>query len=406
MTRKVVIIGGGQAGLQVAMSLRQKKFEGPIAIVGEEPVPPYQRPPLSKDYIKGQVTEQQMWLRPLEFYASRNIDLRLDTRATAIARASKHVALTGGKTLAYDSLVLATGARVRQLRIPGAKLAGVVYVRTMADAVTLKPLIEAAKHVVVIGGGFIGLECAAVAATLGHTTTVLEAAERLMARVVSPALSDYYLDLHRSHGVDVRLHAEVTEITGKDGKANGVLCGDGTSVPADLIVVGIGIVPNDELAAAAGLACDRGIVVDELLRTADPNIYAIGDCAAFPHPMARGLVRLESVQNAVDQGKTAADAILGDIKHYGAVPWFWSDQYDAHLQMVGLSHPYDDHITLGDMDAGVFSLVYFRNGALIGIDSVNKPADHVAGRKLLGAGKIVTPAQARETGFDLKAAAK
>jgi 3-phenylpropionate/trans-cinnamate dioxygenase ferredoxin reductase subunit len=292
------------------------------------------------------------------------------------------------------------------LPVPGANLSGVVYVRTLADAVTLKPLIEAAQHVVVIGGGFIGLECAAVAATLGRTTTVLEAAERLMARVVSPELSAYYLDLHRSHGVDVRLGAEVTEVTGNGGKAAGILCSDGATVPADLVVVGIGIIPNDDLAAGAGLACERGIVVDELLRTADPNIYAIGDCAAFPHPMARGLVRLESVQNAVDQGKTVADAILSDAKPYAAVPWFWSDQYDAHLQIVGLCHPYDEHITLGDMGAGVFSLVYFRGGALIGIDSVNKPADHVAGRKLLGAGKVITPAQAREPGFDLRAASK
>jgi 3-phenylpropionate/trans-cinnamate dioxygenase ferredoxin reductase subunit len=406
MTQQVVIVGGGQAGLQVAMSLRQKKFEGGITIVGEEPVPPYQRPPLSKDYIKGQVTEQQVWLRPLEFYASRNIDLRLKTCVTAIDRANRCVTLAGGATLGYDSLVLATGARVRKLPVPGAELAGVVYVRTLADAVTMKPLIEAAQNIAVIGGGFIGLECAAVAATFGHTTTVLEAAERLMARVVSPELSAYYLDLHRSHGVVVRLSAEVVEITGNDGKASAVLCGDGTSVPADLVVIGIGIVPNDDLAAAAGLACDRGIVVDDMLRTADPNIYAIGDCAAFPHPMARGLVRLESVQNAVDQGKTVADAILGEAKPYTAVPWFWSDQYDAHLQMVGLCHPYDEHMMLGDMDAGVFSLVYFRDGALVGIDSVNKPADHVAGRKLLGAGKVIAPAQAREPGFDLKAAAK
>ena len=406
MTQQVVIVGGGQAGLQVAMSLRQKKFEGGITIVGEEPVPPYQRPPLSKEYIKGQVNEQQVWLRPLEFYASRNIDLRLDTRVTAVDRANRCVTLGGGETLGYDSLVLATGARVRKLPVPGAELGGIVYVRTLADAVTMKPLIEAAQNVAVIGGGFIGLECAAVAATFGHITTVLEAADRLMARVVSPELSAYYLDLHRSHGVDVRLGAEVVELSGDNGKVCGVICGDGTSVPADLVVIGIGIVPNDDLAAAAGLACDRGIVVDEMLRTAAPNIYAIGDCAAFPHPMARGLVRLESVQNAVDQGKTVADAILGEAKPYTAVPWFWSDQYDAHLQMVGLCHPYDEHITLGDMDAGVFSLVYFRNGALIGIDSVNKPADHVAGRKLLGAGKVITPTQAREPGFDLKAAAR
>jgi len=406
MSQRVVIVGGGQAGMQVAMSLRQKKFEGPIAIVGEEPVLPYQRPPLSKEYIKGEITEQQVYLRPREFYDTRNIDLRLDCRVTKIDRTNSSVMLADGTSLGYDSLVLATGARVRPLPVPGAGLTGVVYVRTLADAVTLKPLIEAAQHVVVIGGGFIGLECAAVAAKLGRTTTVLEAAERLMARVVSPALSAYYLDLHRSHGVDVRLGAEVTEVTGKDGRATGVHCADDSEVPADLVVIGIGILANQELAANAGLACDRGIVVDPMLRTSDPNIYAIGDCAAFPHPMAHGLVRLESVQNAVDQGKTVADAILGEAKPYSAVPWFWSDQYDAHLQIVGLCHPYDEHVTLGDTDAGAFSLVYFRNGALVGIDSVNRPADHVAGRKLLMTGKTITPEQVREPGFDLRAATK
>ena len=406
MPGSVIIVGGGQAGFQVASSLRQKKFDGPITILSDEPVLPYQRPPLSKEYIKGEVTEQQVLLRPQDFYASRNIEVRLDARVAAIDRASRRVVLANGEALGYGSLVLATGARVRRLPLPGDDLAGVVYVRTLTDAVTLKPLMHAASNVVVIGGGFIGLECASVAATLGRKTTVLEAADRLMGRVVSPALSAYYRDLHASHGVDVRLGAVVTELVGSGGKVISVRCGDGTTVPADLVIVGIGIVPNDDLAAAAGLACDRGIVVDAMLRTGDPNIYAIGDCAAFPHPMARGLVRLESVQNAVDQGKAAADAILGETKSYTAVPWFWSDQYDAHLQIAGLCHPYDENVTIGDMAAGAFSLLYFRNGGLVGIDSVNRPADHVAARKLFAAGKTITPVQAREPGFDLKAAVK
>jgi 3-phenylpropionate/trans-cinnamate dioxygenase ferredoxin reductase subunit len=324
-------------------------------------------------------------------------------RVTAIDRPNGQVLLADGENVAYDQLVLATGGRVRRLPVPGAELKGVVYVRTLADAIALKPMVIAAQNVAVVGGGFIGLECAAVAATLGCKVTVLEAMDRLMGRVVSPVLSAYYLDLHRAHGVDVRVGASVTEIVGDGGRASGVRCDDGAKVDADLVVIGIGIIPNDELAGAAGLACDRGIVVDETLRTDDPRINAIGDCAAFPHPMAKGLVRLESVQNAIDQGKAVADAIMGEAKPYSAVPWFWSDQYDVKLQIVGLTQDYDATVTLGDVGAGRFSVMYFRDGALIGIDSVNKPSDHVVGRKLFGAGKTVMLETARAPGFDLRA---
>ena len=303
-------------------------------------------------------------------------------------------------------LVLATGARVRRLAVPGAELAGVVYVRTLADAQTLKALIASAHNVVVIGGGFIGLECAAVAATLGRRTTLLEAADRLMARVVSPMLSAHYLDLHRRHDVDIHLGAAVTAIAGEDGRAIGVRCQDGALIPADLVIVGIGIVPNDELAKSAALACDRGIVVDEMLRTTDPAIYAIGDCAAFPHPMARALVRLESVQNAIDQGKAVAEAICGAPKPYTAVPWFWSDQYDVKLQIAGICQDYDDTVTLGGAAADRFSVLYFRQGVLIAVDSVNKAGDHMAARKLFGAGTTIRLAQAREPDFDLRVAAR
>jgi 3-phenylpropionate/trans-cinnamate dioxygenase ferredoxin reductase subunit len=403
MPRRVVIVGGGQAGFQVAASLRAKKFDGSIAILGEESALPYQRPPLSKGYIKGEASESSVLLRPADFYSSNAVEVRLGCRVEAIQRDSRQVVVGSGACVPYDRLVLATGARVRRLSVPGADLAGIAYVRTLPDAVALKPLIEAAGNVVVIGGGFIGLECAAVAATLGCKVVVLEAMERLMARVVSPVLSAYYRDLHRGHGVDVRLGASVTEIAGDGGRVTGVRCGDGGTIAADLVVAGIGVIPNDELAKAAGLACDRGIVVDAFLRTADLDIYAIGDCAAFPHPMGQGLVRLESVQNAVDQGKTVADAIVGDAKPYAAVPWFWSDQYDVKLQIVGLTQNYDDTVTVGDIGASRFSVLYFRNSALIGIDSVNKPADHVAGRKLFGAGKTVTLGAARAPEFDLRA---
>jgi 3-phenylpropionate/trans-cinnamate dioxygenase ferredoxin reductase subunit len=403
-TPRVVIVGAGQAGFQVAASLRGKSFAGSIILLGEEPALPYQRPPLSKGYIKGEASENSMLLRPAEFYVQNDLAVRTSSHVTAIDRAAKAVVLADGERVPYGSLVLATGARVRPLPVPGATLTGVVYVRTLADAITLKPLMKTATNVVVIGGGFIGLECAAVARTLGREVVVLEAMERLMARVVSPVLSSYYLDLHRGRGVDVRLGTAVTAIEGDGEKLNAVRCADGTVLPADLVVVGIGILPNEELAKEVGLTCDRGIVVDALLRTQDPDIYAIGDCAAFPHPMARGLVRLESVQNAVDQGKTVADAIMGDAKPYAAVPWFWSDQYDVKLQIVGLTQGYDDTVTAGDPAENKFAVLYFRDGALIGVDSVNKATDHMACRKLFGAGKSVTLAQAREPGFELRKA--
>jgi 3-phenylpropionate/trans-cinnamate dioxygenase ferredoxin reductase subunit len=403
MAGRVVIVGAGQAGYQVAASLRGKKFDGEIVILGDEPVLPYQRPPLSKGYVKGETKEDALLLRPESFYSTNTITVRLNCQVTAIDRASREVVLASGDRLAYDSLVLATGGRVRTLPVPGTELAGVAYVRTLADAVALKPQIEAAKNVVVVGGGFIGLECAAVARTLGCEVMVLEAMDRLMARVVSPVLSDYYRDLHRARGVDVRLGASVTEIVGAGGHVTGVRCGDGTTVPADLVVVGIGIIANDGLAKAAGLACDRGIVVDAQLHTSDLDIYAIGDCAVFPHPMAEGPVRLESVQNAIDQGKTVADAIMGEAKTYAAVPWFWSDQYEVKLQIVGLTQNYDDTVTIGDVSSGRFSVLYFRDGTLTGIDSVNMPADHVVGRKLFGAGKAVAIEAARAPGFSLRA---
>jgi 3-phenylpropionate/trans-cinnamate dioxygenase ferredoxin reductase subunit len=403
MSHRVVIVGGGQAGFQAAASLRARKFGGVIDIIGEEAALPYQRPPLSKGYIKGEASESSVLLRPAEFYSANAIGVRLGTPLEAIDRDHREAVLAGGERVPYDSLVLATGARVRPLSVLGAELPGVVYVRTLADAMRLKPLIEAAANVVVVGGGFIGLECAAVASHLSCKVVVLETMERLMGRVVSPVLSAYYRDLHVSHGVDVRLGAAVTEIVGEGRRVKGVHCADGAMLPADLVVVGIGVISNDGLALAAGLACDKGIIVDSELRTADPHIYAIGDCAAFPHPMAKGLIRLESVQNAIDQGKAVAETIMGKPTRYTAVPWFWSDQYDVKLQIVGLTQDYDETVTLGDLAAGRFSVLYFRNGGLIGIDSVNKPSDHVVGRKLFGAGKSISFDAACAPGFDLRA---
>lgn len=399
---RVVIIGGGQAGFQVACTLRQKKYAGPIVLIAEEPLAPYQRPPLSKGFLKDEIPEDNLTFRPDTYYPGNDIDLRLDVTATAIDRIGREVALSDGGTVAYDYLVIATGARIRPLLVPGAELSGVHPIRTLEDAKAVKAELPAAAGVAVIGGGFIGLEAAAVCATMGKKVTVFEAADRLMGRVVAPPISEAYLAIHKSHGVDVRLNEQVTGIEGANGKATGVTCGDGTSVPADLVLFGIGVLPNTEIAEAAGLACQNGIVVDETLATSDPRIWAIGDCARFPHPMADAPVRLESVQNAVDQGKAVADAILGSPAPYEAVPWFWTDQYDTKLQMVGLSQGHDRTVTRGDVASGQVSVFYFREGRLIAIDSINRPGDHMAGRRLLASGAQMTPDQAADEGLDLK----
>ncbi|MCB9957469.1 MAG: FAD-dependent oxidoreductase [Rhodospirillaceae bacterium] len=398
----VVIVGGGQAGYQTAESLRQLGHTGAIALIAAEDFPPYQRPPLSKAYLLGDVDRHRLKFRTEAYYAEHGIDLRLGTEATGIDRAGKRLLLADGSSLAYRHLVLATGARVRLLPVPGAGLMGVHYLRSLADVEAIERRLAEVQHVAVIGAGFIGLEFAAVARKLDKRVTVLEAAPRVMARVVAPELSGFFDETHRAHGVDIRCDTGVVEIAGRDGQVTEVVCADGHCVPAGLVVVGIGVIPETGLADACGLTCADGIVVDGHGRTSDPAIFAAGDCTSYHHPFAGQRIRLESVQNAADQGRTVAAAIAGQPRPYDTVPWFWSDQYDVKLQMVGLSAGCDRVVLRGDRAGGKFSLFHYRAGVLRAVDSVNRPADHIQARKLLAAGLSPTPGQAGDAEFKLK----
>jgi 3-phenylpropionate/trans-cinnamate dioxygenase ferredoxin reductase subunit len=404
----MVIVGAGLAGLTVAEALRADGYAGPVTMIGDEPHAPYQRPPLSKAYLLGEIHEEQLVMRAPELLAKKNIALMNGVAAgnsrgigvTAIDRAAARVTLSDGATLPYDGLALCTGSRLRPLPLAGADLAGVLGLRSLDDARTIAAALETARSVVVIGGGFIGLEVAAVARKKGKAVTVLEAADRLMARVVPPLISQFYFDLHAGHGVEIVLGAMVGELVGTGGSIAAVRTKDGREFAADLVIVGIGVIPNAELAQAAGIECNGGIVVDACSRTSDPAIVAAGDCTARRLP--DGLLRrLESVQNAVEQGRSAAAALLGREREFSAAPWFWSDQYDVKLQMLGLAAGHDEAVTRGDVAARKFSVFYYRAGRLIAMDSINQPADHMTARKLFEKGAFPTPAQAADAGFAL-----
>lgn len=397
-----VIVGAGQAGFETAAALRVEGYQEPIALIGDEPHLPYQRPPLSKGFILDTQGLDEIELRPPEFFRDHRIDLLTGERVTTIDRADKRVRLASGPTRSYDALVLACGARNRHLAVDGAQRDGVQYLRTLDESCEIKQRLEQANDVVIVGGGFIGLELAASARLLGKSVTVLEAQPRLMPRVVAPLVSSFYDALHRGRGVTVVCNASVTEIAGDDHHARSVRLANGTACAADLVLVGIGVVPNAELARDAGLATGNGISVDEYLRTGDPAIFAIGDCAEHPNPYAGGLVRLESVQNAADQAHTVAAAIAGRRAAYSAVPWFWTDQFDLRLQMAGLSRGYDQAVTRGNPDTQKFSVYYFRDSRLIAVDSINRPADHIVARRLLASHAAVTPEQAADEGVPLK----
>jgi 3-phenylpropionate/trans-cinnamate dioxygenase ferredoxin reductase subunit len=405
----VVVIGAGQAGVQTAEALRTLGFAGPITILGDEGHAPYHRPPLSKAWLAGEMDAAQLTMRTPEVLARKNIALRTDTTVRFIDRAAKKVRLVDGSNLPYSGLVLATGSTPRALSLPCASAQGVWALRSRDHASAISEqmahCVDKQLGVVVIGGGFIGLEVAATARKKGLTVTVLEAAPRLLGRVLAPVLSDWYAALHRSHGASLVFNAQIAALdVDATGAVSGVRLADGTVIPAGLVVVGIGVTANDQLAAAAGLECERGIVVDACGRTSDAAIVAAGDCTARRLPDG-SLLRLESVQNATEQGKSAAAALMGQGRPFTATPWFWSDQYDKKLQMAGLSMGADSWAVRGDMaaDIGVasFSVFHYRQGTLIAADSVNAGKDHLAVRKLLDAGLSPTPEQVADSGCDL-----
>jgi 3-phenylpropionate/trans-cinnamate dioxygenase ferredoxin reductase subunit len=402
----VAIVGAGQAGFQVAASLHQEGFAGRVVLIGDEPVLPYQRPPLSKSYLAGQSEVDDLWLRPVEFYAKQQIDLVYGDAVTGIDRGRRRLRLASGMGISWDYLVLATGARCRALPVPGAGLDGVLPLRTLADADVLRQRLNEAREVVVVGAGFIGLEFAAVAIALGADVQIIEVTHHPMGRVVSVPTSRFFTDVHIRWGAKISLGTGVARILGANGRVTSVETTDGRRLPADLVIVCIGVIPNTELAREAGLAVDNGVVVDEYLATSDPTISAIGDCANFPTPFAVDRVRLESVQNAVDQGRCVAARLAGRQEPYEKVPWFWSDQGDLKLQIAGITVGHDQSVIRGDPADDHFSVFCFRGDRLIGVESVNRTTDHVVARRLLAGQPCLSPEQAADRNYDLRAHAR
>ncbi|MDP6376105.1 MAG: FAD-dependent oxidoreductase [Pseudomonadales bacterium] len=378
----MVIIGAGHAAGQAAASLRQEKYEGEIIIFGDEPYIPYQRPPLSKQYFSGEMELEKVYLRPEKFYSDRNITLNIGVRIESIDPSAKTVTDTDGNTTSYEKLLIATGSRPRILDIEGSDLEGLHYLRTIADVDSIRAEMGEGKKVVIVGGGYIGLEVAAVCASSLMEVHVLEMEERILQRVTTRAMSEYYHNLHTSRGVNIHTATMVTGFRG-DGRVRQVLCGDEV-LDADLVVIGIGILPNTEIAEAAELACDNGIVVDDHCRTSNPDIYAAGDCTNHPNALLNRRLRLESVPNAMEQARVACANICGGDKTYASVPWFWSDQYELKLQMVGFSADGNTEIVRGSKADNQFAVFYLSDGKLVAADAVNSPKEFVLCRQLVG----------------------
>ncbi|MFN3515757.1 MAG: NAD(P)/FAD-dependent oxidoreductase [Novosphingobium sp.] len=402
MKYDVVIVGAGQGGAYAAIQLRQLGFAGTIALIGREAEPPYERPPLSKEYMLGEKAWERLLIRPAEFWAGKGIDLLLSAEVVSLDPANKAVTLQDGRTVGYGSLVWATGGDPRRLSCPGADLAGVHGVRTRADADAILDELGDVVRVVIVGGGYIGLEAAAVLRKLGKEVTLLEVLPRVLARVAGAELSAFYQAEHIANGVDLRTETGVEAIEG-EGRVSAVRLSDGSSIDCQLVIVGIGIVPAVGPLIAAGAAGGNGVEVDELCRTSLPDVYAIGDCAAHASRFADGaVIRLESVQNANDQAACVARAIIGDPQPYAATPWFWSNQYDLKLQTVGLSSGHDAVVLRGDPATRSFSVLYLKGGKLIACDAVNAIKDYVQARKLVEEGAKIAPADLADTSRPLK----
>jgi 3-phenylpropionate/trans-cinnamate dioxygenase ferredoxin reductase subunit len=382
MTHRVLIIGAGHAAGQLVGTLKQRDFPGSVTLVGEEPWFPYQRPPLSKKFLSGELEAERLLVRPQSFYEDDAISVHRSCRIVSLDRQRAVAASEGGDEFGYDTLVLALGARPREFRVPGADLQGIHYLRTIEDVEGIRADLKPGSRLAIVGAGYIGLEVAAVAAAAGASVTVIEAEQRVLSRVVSPEVSAVYEDIHRERGVQILLSARVTAFTGGD-RVQATVLDDGREIPTDFVVIGVGAVPNTELAAAAGLEVDDGIVVDEHCRTSDPLIYAAGDCTMHPNPLLARRLRLESVQNALEQARTAALNICGEPAVYSEIPWFWSDQYEFKLQIAGLQEGYDRMAVRGDPASRSFSCLYLDGDRLVAIEAVNRPQDFIHARRLI-----------------------
>ena len=404
MTRHVVIVGAGHGGVSLCAALRALDFAGAITLLSDEADLPYHRPPLSKAFLTNDTpeAENKLLLESQSFYDEKCVDLRLNTRVSALDTKARTLQLADGSLVPYDELVLATGARARTLTLPGSALEGILVLRTLEQARTLRQRLASSSSIVIVGGGFIGLEIAATARKLGKQVTVLETASRIMERSVSPEVSAYVTRKHREQGIILELDSTVSAFLGDNGKVAAVRTAT-REWPADLVIVGAGSLPNSELAQAAGIACSNGILVDAQMRTSAPNVFAIGDCVTFENRYAdNARLRLESIQNANDQARLVARLIIGEDASYEALPWFWSDQGEVKLQMVGLSIGRTHCVTRGEPELGRFSVFHYRNSTLIAVDSVNQPLEHILGRKLLAAGMSPDQALIADTGIALK----
>lgn len=401
MTDTTVIVGAGQAGGDLASALRQQGYAGSIVMIGEEQAVPYRRPPLSKAFLSGEIGEDGLFIKPREAYEKHGIELHTGTRVTSIDRVGHTVTLDDGALISYSKLVLATGGRARRLTLPGAEKPNVHYVRTIDDVVRLRTQFVAGQRLVIVGGGYVGLEIAAVGIKSGLKVTLVEAMPRLLARVTGPELSSYYEGVHRGRGVDIRLGVGVSAVEG-DERAETIVLQNGDRIPADVVVVGIGLIPNTELAEQCGLAVDNGILVDLYAQTSDPDIYAAGDCTNHDNGFLGRRLRLESVPNASEQARVVAASICGKPIPHSGVPWFWSDQYDLKLQMVGLSQGYDHVVVRGSMENNSFAAFYLQDGIVISVDSVNRAQDFLMGKKMVAGKMRIDPAALVDESVALK----
>ena len=402
LAARVVIVGAGHAGGSAAAFLRQYGHTGPIALVGDEPLVPYQRPPLSKAWLKGEADASSLALKPQSWYPDNGCSLHLSLSVVGLDRAARTVSLSDGQTLGYDILILATGARARTLPLPGADLSGVMALRTAADAETLKAALGPGKRLAVVGGGYVGLEAAASARALGAEAVIIEREERVLARVACPLLSDFFTGYHRARGVTFELSAGVEGFEGQDGLVTGVRLADGRTLACDAALVGVGAIPNDEIAKAASLDCQGGILVDAEARTSDPAIFAIGDVTQRPLPLYDRTVRLESVPNALEQAKQAASAITGRPGPAPEVPWFWSDQYDLKLQIAGMPFDADTILVRGDPAAAKFAVFHLKGDQIQAVEAVNAPPEFMMGKTLIGSRKAISRERLADPSVSMK----